>query len=197
MSGGVHHEWVATRGPILVLSHGIRQIPDLDAFLGCSTVPTPRRPFGAVVGWGAKPNTRRARAIARERSVPYLALEDGFLRSLMPGVTGAAPHSIVVDDLGIYYDATQPSRLEHWLADASFSADELARADALLARLRDTGLSKYNHQPALDLGPKERPRVLVVDQTAGDQSIRLGLPSCDFAEMVERTLEAHPDDPAG
>ncbi|MBO6936294.1 MAG: capsular polysaccharide biosynthesis protein [Deltaproteobacteria bacterium] len=149
--------------------------------------------FDSVVGWGAKPNTRRARAIANEAGVPYVALEDGFLRSVMPGVSGEAPLAIVADDLGIYYDATRPSRLERWIADGAFEARELDRAAELTSRLRSTGLSKYNHQPTLDLGPKTRRRVLVVDQTAGDQSIRLGLCSADFTTMLRAARDEHPD----
>jgi capsular polysaccharide export protein len=176
---------------VLVPSAGIRRIRDLEAFLGASV--RPHWGFDSVVGWGAKPNTRRARTLADRAGVPYLALEDGFLRSVMPGVSGEPPLSLVVDDLGIYYDATRPSRLERWIAEGTFGDRELERGRALLADLRRTGLSKYNHQPAVDLGPKRRERILVVDQTAGDQSIRLGLPSTDFRGMLESARADHPD----
>ena len=59
--------------------------------------------------------------------------------------------------------------------------------------LQSTGLSKYNHQPAIDLGPHRRHRVLVVDQTAGDQSLRFGRVGKSFAEILDETLERHPD----
>ncbi|PWD86037.1 hypothetical protein [Ignatzschineria cameli] len=65
-----------------------------------------------VVGWGNKANTEKARRYAEKHRLPYLTLEDGFLRSMGLGVSGDAPLSIVVDDLGIYYDAAKPSRLE-------------------------------------------------------------------------------------
>ena len=177
---------------VRVLSRGIRAIPHLEAFLGHSLAPSGRG-FDAVAGWGTKPNTRRARELARRRGVPFLALEDGFLRSVMPGVHGEAPLSLVVDPVGIYYDATRPSLLEQWLAAGAFDDDELDRARRLVEELRRTGLSKYNHQPDIDLGPRDRPRVLVVDQTAGDQSIRLGLPSTDFAGMLACASAEHPE----
>ncbi|MEN8807144.1 MAG: hypothetical protein ABF291_06690, partial [Desulfobacterales bacterium] len=50
--------------------------------------------------------------MAQREGLPYLALEDGFLRSVLPGTKGDPPLSVVVDDVGIYYDATLPSRLE-------------------------------------------------------------------------------------
>ena len=180
------------RRTVRVLSPGIRAIPHLEAFLGHSLA-RPGGELDAVAGWGTKPNTRRARELARRRGAPFLALEDGFLRSVMPGVHGEPPLSLVVDPVGIYYDATRPSQLERWLADGTFDDEELDRARRLLAELRRTGLSKYNHQPDIDLGPRARPRVLVVDQTAGDQSIRLGLPSTDFAGMLAYAGTEHPD----
>src|SRR5690606_2640265 len=60
-------------------------------------------PFDAVAGWGHKNTSRRARAIAGKRGLPYLAVEDGFLRSYALGVDGAAPMSLVMDRRGIYY----------------------------------------------------------------------------------------------
>src|SRR5690606_18312433 len=121
----------------------------LAAFLGAERVvlaPTPLTRVDAVVGWGRKPNTARARRAAERRGVPYLTLEDGFLRSLGLGVTRAPPLSIVVDDAGVYYDATSPSRLERTLASAEDALDPpaLARARRAIARIREERLSKYN-----------------------------------------------------
>src|SRR5690606_36961759 len=98
-----------------VFSPGIARIPHLRAFLGAERIvlrPTALSRVDCVVGWGRKANTARARRFASREGLPYLALEDGFLRSVGLGVDGAPPHSIVVDDLGVYYDATAPSRLE-------------------------------------------------------------------------------------
>ena len=60
----------------------------------------------AVIGWGHKPTADKARRYAAEHNLPYIALEDGFLRSLGLGCEGADPLSLVVDGSGIYYDAT-------------------------------------------------------------------------------------------
>ena len=61
----------------------------------------------AALGWGLKPSADKARKHALKYNIPYIALEDGFLRSLDLGVNGFQPHSLAVDKAGIYYDATR------------------------------------------------------------------------------------------
>jgi capsular polysaccharide export protein len=186
-----------------VFSPGILRIPHLRGFLdGAELVARPdlaRRSVDAVIGWGHKPTADRARAFAAREGLPYLALEDGFLRSVLPGVTGEAPLSIVVDELGIHYDATGPSRLEQTIAELELDEPLRARAERGLLTLRKQALSKYNHQPDLDLDatfaltPRgDRERVLVIDQTAGDLSITKGLCATDFPGLLARTLDEHP-----
>jgi len=152
-----------------------------------------RRP-AAILGWGHKPSSRQARDYARRQDLPYIAVEDGFLRSWGLGVHGFAPHSLIVDHLGIYYDASQPSHLEGLFQAADFTSDELQRARQAMERLRQLRLSKYNHAPDHPLPSSDRPRVLVVDQTAGDASIAGGMANAgDFARMLERALAEHPE----
>ena len=64
------------------------------------------------IGWGYKKSG--IRAINRGN---FLLAEDGFVRSLGLGKTGADAFSYIFDDLGIYYDATKPSRLEKMIVD--------------------------------------------------------------------------------
>lgn len=180
-----------------VLSVGLYRLPHLRAFLGAeSIVPVPlaAAQVDCVAGWGHRPSGQRARRHARRLGVPFLALEDGFVRSLASGATGAPPLSIVVDTLGIYYDAGAPSALEARIANAVAPDPALlARAAAAMARLRAERLSKYNDAPQTALGPRTRPRVLVVDQTAGDQSIRHGgAGAAAFPRMLAAALADHP-----
>lgn len=180
-----------------VFSRGIAKIPYLTAFLGAEQIvfnPTALSRVDCVVGWGQKPNTTRARRFAAREGIPYLTLEDGFLRSLRLGVDGAPPLSIVVDDVGVYYDATAPSRLERILnSPEKMDPRQLERARACIARIREARLSKYNASPLRSLGPTDRPRVLVVDQTAGDLSLVRGrcVPQV-FRTMLRAALDEHP-----
>ncbi|MDR5744501.1 capsular polysaccharide biosynthesis protein [Caballeronia sp. LZ029] len=184
-----------------IVSAGIWRIPHLDSLLAGTPVRV-RGSFGArkgkltaIAGWGAKPGAERARRLARAHGVPYLALEDGFLRSLGLGVNGAPPLSIVEDDLGIYYDARHASRLERLIAECGDDAYALQHARRGIDAILRHRLSKYNDAPALRLPLATTvSRVLVVDQTAGDVSVSLGGANADtFARMLAAAQTEHPD----
>ncbi|MGC1954814.1 MAG: capsular polysaccharide biosynthesis protein, partial [Gammaproteobacteria bacterium] len=191
---------------ILTFSRGIARIPHLCEFLQAREVVYagcyPRRhKADCVVGWGRKPNTQRARRYAEQNRLPYLSLEDGFLRSVGLAVNGYPPLSLIIDDIGMYYDAATPSRLEAWLnappdpADLLGSTDLLRRAERCMQRMTRAGLSKYNDAPPASdpFEPTQPQRVLVVDQTVGDLSVRYGMGTAQaFAAMVEAALDEHP-----
>jgi len=196
----------ATFRTVAVFSSGMAKIPHLAALLGAERVllrpsDAEARSIDAVVGWGEKPSAQAARAYASRHELPYFRAEDGFLRSVGLGVAGDPPLSIVLDDLGIYYDARSESRLERMLA--ATGADDpltepalLERAASAMGRIREAGLSKYNDAPPepVDLGPAERRRVLVVDQTAGDLSVGCGLADeSSFQAMLRAALDENPD----
>lgn len=156
--------------------------------------PGSRQSVDAILGWGLKPTSVPARRLAARRGLPYVAIEDGFLRSLGLGVNYSQPHSLVVDYSGIYYDATRPSDLEKLLGEATFEADELTRAGHAIERLRQLRLSKYNHAPDRALPDASGPRVLVVDQTRDDASITHGMADASaFQRMLESAIGDHPD----
>jgi capsular polysaccharide export protein len=178
---------------------GLGNTPWLDAFLEADTccVPgwAPKKDVTHIAGWGLKPTAEKARRFAAARGLPYISLEDGFLRSLGLGVSGAPLHSLIVDYTGIYYDATRPSDLETRIAEQTLTSGQLNRARQGIELLRRCRLSKYNHAP--DRAPEGLepgvPRVLVVDQTAGDASIQYGLASADsFAQMLEAAVAEKP-----
>ena len=88
----------------------------------------------AVIGWGFKSTTKKARDYARKHDLPYIALEDGFLRSVGLGVQGVAASSLVIDRLGIYYDSRQVCDLENYIRDGEqLSEQDLSRASACMA----------------------------------------------------------------
>ncbi len=181
-----------------VCSPGILKAPFLETFLPeLELVATPFATADAVVGWGLKPTSRVGRDRAAAKGLPYIALEDGFLRSIGLGETGAASVSLIVDDIGVYYDATRPSRLERLIETADDWCDDAmrARAAALINRIVGSGLSKTNMGGPLDRSIlKPNKRILLVDQTAGDASISNGLAGPQsFAAMMRTARAEHPD----
>ena len=124
----------------------------------------------------AKATERRLMAWASSDRTDAVLVEDGFLRSRGLGADLIAPLSLVLDDQGIYYNATRQSRLEG-LLNASPDLDEGARnrAQALIARITDAGLSKYNlNRPTAFLELPKGRRILVPGQVEDDASLRLG-----------------------
>jgi capsular polysaccharide export protein len=190
--GGPHPDVAATSADLCT-------DPALAAILGTAPalalpgVPPPR----TVLGWGHRPSGRRAARIAARTGARLLLVEDGFLRSAR---REDPPLSLVIDDLGLYLDATGPSRLEHHIAKGP--ADP-ARAHRLLRAWRDGGLSKISGLPpcTMQLPPRY---VLVLDQLVGDASVAGGLAHPgSFDRMLQAArvefpglpivLKTHPD----
>ncbi len=133
---------------------------------------------------------------AKAADVPLLRVEDGFLRSRGLGAELVPPMSLVLDDLGIYYDPTRPSRLETLIsASPDLPEGEKRRAERLIRKLTKARLTKYNLGPD-DALPSQAPgrRILVPGQVEDDASILKGC--CDVASnlaLLKRTRAANPD----
>ncbi|PWK60931.1 capsular polysaccharide biosynthesis protein [Roseicyclus mahoneyensis] len=149
-----------------------------------------------VLVWGHSPYAPRGEAVAQATGAHLVRVEDAFLRSLHPGRSGDAPLGLVIDRKGIYFDATRPSDLETLLATHPLDDTGLLdRARDALARIAEAHLTKYAAvDPTLD--PPSPGYVLLIDQTRGDASIRLGQANADsFAEMLAHAQEDHPGAP--
>jgi capsular polysaccharide export protein len=146
----------------------------------------------AVGAWGVgRPFSETARAVAERLGLPYVALEDGFLRSVRPGLLGEAGASLVADPVGVYYDSTRPSLLERLVAEPG-SVALLDRAQAAMAAVRRRRVSKYNHAPDQVPEGLGDDIAVVVDQRAGDMSVRLSRAPADaFAAMLRLAIEEH------
>ncbi len=184
--------------PVYIFSAGLWRLrAEVSAITGLE----PRLPLlgvgsrGSIAGWGHKPTADRARAVAKRRGLPYLAFEDGFLRSVRPG-PGQRPCSMIMDRTGIYYDARHPSDLETMLETGAVPADDIAASAAIMAEIASRRLSKYNNGRDCpeDLRlPAGRPVVLVVDQTFADQSVAGGLAdAASFARMYDAAVAENP-----
>ncbi len=150
----------------------------------------------------------RAAALARADAKPLMAwasacppdlaatrVEDGFLRSRGLGADLIPPLSLCLDDQGIYYDPTRPSRLETLIAEAAtLPPDALRRAESLVTSLTTARLTKYNLTgaplPPLPTGH----RILIPGQVEDDASIRLGAHRIRTnRDLLRAARAAHPD----
>jgi capsular polysaccharide export protein len=125
-----------------------------------------------------------------------LRVEDGFLRSRGLGANLIPPLSLVCDDLGIYYDPRQPSRLEKWIETRqTLRPDQRQRAERLITALRQGGLSKYNLGGTAELEnlPEGR-RILVPGQVEDDASIKTGTDEVSTnLGLLQAARAANPD----
>lgn len=169
-------------------------------------------------GWGRKRTGRFALWCHRRFGGSLTLLEDGFIRSLGLGVDGSPSFSIIEDDVGIYYDATAPSRLENILNTYDFASDAalMATAREAMEMIREHRISKYNHAADLPEGffgdgsriypighvesgmtgekSEVTNRVLIVAQTAGDASLSYGMGNhFTTDQMIDAAIAENPD----
>jgi len=178
---------------IIALSPGFRSISTLGSFFANHEIlyRTPSRiaDTDLVLAWGERPSATKAAEFAAKRGLSLLHVEDGLIRSVGLGVSDA-PLSLMVDDLGLYLDASRPTRLEALISSKSDEL-ELERARALRSQWQTARISKYNYQR--DAVAANRPFVLVVDQTFGDASISAGMAdSSSFVRMLEAAIDENP-----
>ena len=156
-----------------------------------------KKQANAIAGWGLRPTTKKARKYATENKLPFISLEDGFLRSVGLGLEGYSPLSLIADSTGIYYDARFPSELEKLIKDKSRLVLHLDYAIQAIKLITDNELTKYNHAPNFTGFSNEHhlqnEKVLVIDQTVGDMSVKYGdADQQTFLEMLDKALQENP-----
>lgn len=157
-------------------------------------------PRASVYVWAYK-HPEYVRKFCRLVRVPFVRVEDGFLRSVALGATKAPPISLCFDTSNhLYFDATGASDLENIIQNHNFKADPalMERAAKGIQNLIGSGLSKYNMSHAADVvdiyGPKDRKRVLVVGQVEGDMSLKLGMKrNLNNNDLVRIASRENPD----
>lgn len=168
----------------------------------------------AFIGWGHKKSYQRASKFATRQNLATLSVEDGFLRSLDSGVGSRHGVSVVVDDIGIYFDLTKSSSLEQLIiartkniTNTNHRSTDEKRAQQLMARICAEHLSKYNAVmdcPSLDklvnqgnVNTEKKPlksHILLIDQVAGDASITgAGADKRQFKRMLKAACRNHPN----
>jgi len=101
---------------LAVYTLGFLQVPYIRKILRISGWKVSAGPVAykatAVGVWGRKPRSKRGIKAANRRGLPLLSIEDAFLRSVQPGPK-SAPAGLILDEVGIFFDASQPSKLEN------------------------------------------------------------------------------------
>ncbi|MDR1007128.1 MAG: capsular polysaccharide biosynthesis protein [Campylobacteraceae bacterium] len=133
---------------------------------------------GQFYGWGRRNSGLKAVKLADKYNGKFVLLEDGFIRSIGLGSQQSPSFSIIEDDVGIYYDATQPSKLENILNSYEFDENILNEAGLAIERIKKYNISKYNcsKEAGADFFPNNgKKRVLIISQTKDDKSVAYGL----------------------
>lgn len=183
---------------LIYFSRGIKKLKFLSIFLNRNLLNKPKsfKNVEAVICWGFRLASIKARAYAKSHQLPCWQLEDGFLRSYHIGDLSPLL-ALIVDQTGVYYESRRASDLETVINDASLDSIDVMR-QVKLARdaILKFQLSKYNHAPDLKDGvlrSDDLARVLVIDQTYGDMSVVCGGASeTSFADMLHAALLENP-----
>ncbi|EOB0854578.1 capsular polysaccharide biosynthesis protein [Campylobacter jejuni] len=146
-------------------------------------------------GWGRKKSGLKAMNLAKKYKAKFILLEDGFIRSLNLGVENSPSFSMVKDDVGIYYDATAPSKLENLLNTYEFKDEEIKQAKKAIELIKKYKISKYNNNLDIpdDYFQKDEKRVLIITQTANDASLEFGLAKgFKTVDMIKDAIKENP-----
>lgn len=123
------------------------------------------------------------------------SVEDGFIRSRGLGAALVPPLSLILDDVGIYFDATRPSKLDALIARSHELGDHArARITRLIDTLNAHNISKYNLESAPV--PQSLPKGyhLILGQVEDDASLQFGAPEiCTNDALVQRVWETYPE----
>ena len=145
--------------------------------------------------WGANPPVG-LEDLAEACWAHTVRVEDGFVRSVGLGSDLIRPQSLVLDERGIYFDATRESDLEHMLNMETFSEEEFATARKVRKFIVEHGITKYNLEPRVLVNwPTAGRRILLVPgQVEDDASIRLGCTSVKTnLGLLEAVRNANPE----
>ncbi|MGM8937182.1 capsular polysaccharide export protein, LipB/KpsS family [Psychrobacter glaciei] len=136
----------------------------------------------------------------REQELDIFFLEDGFIRSGPDDGSNAPPLSVVMDSQAPYFDTTRPNDLTDLIANFDFEQDgyDKSLAQEMLDYYVAHCVSKYNHQPYVDIAPiygvKNKKRILVLGQVPHDDSLKYGGGiGITLLDVVNRAIAENPN----
>ncbi|GAA0800814.1 capsular polysaccharide export protein, LipB/KpsS family [Psychrobacter piscatorii] len=136
----------------------------------------------------------------RAQGLDIFFLEDGFIRSGPEDDSSAPPLSIVMDSQAPYFDTTRPNDLTDLIANFDFEQNgyDETLAQKMLDYYVSHKVSKYNHQPYVDVAPiygtKNKERILVLGQVPHDDSLTYGGgKDITLLDVVKKAIQENPD----
>ncbi|MBI0425840.1 hypothetical protein [Psychrobacter sp. NG27] len=136
----------------------------------------------------------------REQNLDIFFLEDGFIRSGPDDDSSTPPLSIVMDSQAPYFDTTRPNDLTDLIANFDFGQDGYNEvlAQEMLDYYVTHRVSKYNHQPYVDIVPiygiKNKKRILVLGQVLYDDSLKYGDGiGITLLDVVNKAIDENPE----
>ena len=154
-------------------------------------------PNDCLVVWGNPTQiVSKLKNIAPNQKIIHI--EDGFIRSVGLGSDLIRPHSLVLDESGIYFDPTKPSDLEHLLNEHAFTDEDVQRARNVREFSVEHNITKYNIdvcQPPKWLAQAQGKQVILVPgQVEDDASIVYGCTDVKTnLTLLKTAREAHPN----
>lgn len=132
-----------------------------------------------------------------------IRVEDGFIRSSGLGSNLCRPSSLVLDDLGMYFNAERNNRLRELLNHQQLDDEDRSRGARLIDSVVSRDINKYNlgsqtqYQTQYQSQHKsqviDKSVLLVVGQVDGDASIITGSPIIKSNQaLLYAVREAHP-----
>jgi len=143
--------------------------------------------------WGAGKHPEIEK-FAQDNNIKITRVEDGFIRSIGLGSDLTRPYSLAFDDVGIYFEPTQPSKLEEILDSTQFDSHIINEATQLIRAIVDSGISKYNNSIDASINiPSGKKSILVVGQVEDDASIKLGANSMTNLSLLKQVRAENSD----
>lgn len=133
-------------------------------------------------------------------------IEDGFIRGLFSyfsqkingltiPYTAQMRLSCSIDDISPHFNIYNRSRLEILLNNSELSEQQKQRASKLRQLIVDNCITKYNYQPIIqpEIGDPNKKKILILDQSKGDQSILMSGGLGQFDLMLESAVNENPN----